>query len=388
MGKTRINPDNFIKNFLSNLRHESYDSLAYELGDFFYQRQQQSTVKERKAFDAALAKVKKSLNQKHVSAIWESVNGKKGADWEILSPEIQVDFNLARKGLLRDLFFIEKLTYAQIRNCGNEQVEGWWPEILIALIRKKLIEKNKKTALEKEFGYEILEKGDFNQNFSYVGEWIKQCEAIPQAEIIFLGKKKMRIAEGILKYFEGSDSYFRISAEFARTFPTLRESIANGWESRLQLYPQQNKTIGKLLSKLLVYPAFQNRNFERICRYSKPVRKNSPPKASWKEKLYAVGGALLLLIKGKDLLSSLHHITTVTTDLVIKRQGLSGFASLPFIKQVAPPPLLFAYMALGVAPYLKTRLCPTNQREREKKENESVLKKKSTRRLYVNDSIS
>lgn len=243
---------NIIQKSFFLVIEENAFSAVLMLGNLYRLQKQAKEKNDKRLIETTLSDVKRRLTVHHVRNLWQAVVAIPTERWHIMDRDTRKSINTVQHKMICDSnFFLHIDTESLVKLGQNIKFNR---EILITLVRKHLAEHGLADPFsDPDFSYELLRKGGAEQNSAYLCNYFKRCPSLPIESIFMLGKHKSDIASFILMDLKDSQCIFEIGSHFAKEHPTLRATIANDWQSHIQIYPlttQQNEFVSAQLDYL------------------------------------------------------------------------------------------------------------------------------------------
>lgn len=217
---------------------ESPQAASYLLAQL-YRLRVKSKHPDIKRLNQTLMTLKKKLQPKHISALWQAINPAT-ADWEVLDPSTRKSLTLLKRSMLAQRTYLFAIKVEDLLACGKRTDN--YREVFIALVRKHLLSHQLADPfVDGGFSYALLRKGGAEQNFLYLSRYLAQCASLPIAQITLLGTYDCKVAELILKDLTNTRGYFEVSADLVGVHKALRWPIAKQWQAYVETYPLDEK---------------------------------------------------------------------------------------------------------------------------------------------------
>lgn len=247
-----------VKNlFLSTLEND-VEAAAFLLGNLY--RFQDETSSENKALiKETLGALKKTLTKNHLQKLWQGIHSFNVHRWQVMDKETKLSIEALKKGILQDNDLMLFLEADCLLVLGGHP--RWYREVFLTLIRQHLVKHNLPDPFSQPaFSYDLLLMSAPEQNYLYMGKFLKQCQDLPVSLIGKLGIDNPEIVPFILLDCQNHPQFFEISRQFVE-IDSLRDKIISFWKSYVENYPlnpEQKAYMEELLPRLQsTYPEFK-----------------------------------------------------------------------------------------------------------------------------------
>lgn len=218
-----------LARFYDDLKQDSLLAV-YTLGGL-YAQSKDPTLSQCPKLKKTIRLIRTQFNTESMGVLCAGLLNMSDEMKAIENPHDAADRHLLTQIILTDQRYYKAISRQDLLHFGQDP--AFYRFVMIALIRNHLHSAGLKDPFEdRSFNIKALENGNADQNYLYVSRWIKQCAALPQADLIALGRTE-QIARWIWLDLSQHRDRFSVGEAFGVAHPALKAMVEQDRQSAI-----------------------------------------------------------------------------------------------------------------------------------------------------------